>query len=315
MQGSTRAREALHWDDVRLFLALCRAKTVGGAASKLGVDASTVSRRLVALEEALDTPLFSRGRDGVSATEAAEDLLPIAEEIEQAMLRFSNTAEGLEREVEGLVRMTCPADVAEVVIVPLLPELLTRHPALRIQLDPGEAVLDLTRREADLALRVVRPTRGDLVVKRLLSLRWVAVASPKLARDLGTLRTWSDAPWVGWGERLSGIGPARWLETHAHAVEPVLRSDSLRVQIAALASGVGVGLVPEPSVEHYGLAPLKLGASLQRAASEWPADELFLVTHRALRNVPRVRVLWELLVERFPDDVARRRALPARRRR
>lgn len=72
-------------------------------------------------------------------------------------------------------------------------------------------MLDLIRREADIALRTVRPVRGDLVVTRLLSLRWVLVAAPQLARKLGTLRSWVDAPWVGWGERLSSIAPARWL--------------------------------------------------------------------------------------------------------
>jgi DNA-binding transcriptional LysR family regulator len=63
-------------------------------------------------------------------------------------------------------------------------------------------------------------------------------------------------------------------------------------------SGVGVALVPEPSIEHYGLAPVKIAAGLREAAAEWPTDELFLVTHRALRDVPRVRVLWDLLVQR-----------------
>ncbi|HYG68111.1 MAG TPA: LysR family transcriptional regulator, partial [Anaeromyxobacteraceae bacterium] len=82
MQGSREAEEKLHWDDVRLFLALCRSRTLGGAARTLGVDASTVSRRLVALERALAATLFDRGRDGVAPTEAAERLLPAAEEIE-----------------------------------------------------------------------------------------------------------------------------------------------------------------------------------------------------------------------------------------
>jgi DNA-binding transcriptional LysR family regulator len=131
-----------------------------------------------------------------------------------------------------------------------------------------------------------------------MSVRWVLVAAPALARQLGTLRSWNDAPWIGWGERLSQIPPARWLATHLGVVEPRLCSDSLRVQLAALAAGVGVALIPEPSVKHYGLAPVKLAARLREAAAEWPSDELFLVTHRALRDVPRVRVLWELLLER-----------------
>ena len=83
---------AMGWDDVRLFLALARARTVGDAASSLGVDASTVSRRLVALEEVMAARLFDRGRDGVTATAAAEELIPVAEEIEAAIGRFTRTA-------------------------------------------------------------------------------------------------------------------------------------------------------------------------------------------------------------------------------
>jgi len=293
-------RDALQWDDVKLFLALCRARTVGAAGRALGVDASTVSRRLVALEEAVAATLFDRGRDGITATKAAEDLLPVAEEIEAMMMRFTNAAEGLEREASGLVRLTCPPDVIDVLVAPLLRELLARHPALQIELDPGEALLDLTRREADLALRTVRPMRGDLVMTRLRTVRWVPAAAPKLARALGTLRAWTDAPWVGWGERLAHIAPARWLASHAR-VEPLVRSDSLLVQISVLASGVGVGLVPEPSVDHYGLTPIKLGSLLRDDARACPSDELFLVTHRALRDVPRVRVVWDMLVEHVGD--------------
>src|SRR5687768_13102834 len=101
MQRTPAASEPLHWDDVRSFLALCRARTVGSAAATLRIDASTVSRRLAALEAAMDTALFDRGRDGIAPTKAAEDLLPVAEEIERAMHRFTNATEALEREVTG----------------------------------------------------------------------------------------------------------------------------------------------------------------------------------------------------------------------
>jgi DNA-binding transcriptional LysR family regulator len=299
MQRKPAIRDALHWDDVRLFLALCRARTVGAAGALLGVDASTVSRRLVTLEEALSATLFDRGRDGIAPTAAAEELMPVAERIEEMMNHFASAAEGLEREVSGLVRIACPPDVAEVVIVPFLSELLERHPALRIALDPGETVVDLTRGEADLALRTVRPERGDLVMTKISTVRWVVAASPALARSLGTLRDWADAPWVGWGKRYAHIPPARWLREHAKGIEPAVYSDSLRVQVASIVAGVGVGLVPEPSVASFGLAEPKLAPKLREDAERWPADDFYLVTHRALREVPRVRVVWEALVERF----------------
>jgi DNA-binding transcriptional LysR family regulator len=298
MQRQASPDEPLRWDDVRLFLALCRARTVGEAGRALSVDASTVSRRLSALESALNASLFDRNHEGISATKAAEDLLPVAEEMEAVMLRFAHAADGLEREVSGLVRIACPPDVANVVIAPLLRELFKRHPALRVEIAPGEAVIDLTRREADLALRTVRPAQGDLVITRLASVRWVLVASAELARELGTLRSWGDAPWVGWGARLSMVGPAKWLESHAKGVDPVVRSDSLMLQIAAVSASAGVTLVPEPSAAHYGLVPVRLAPSLRADAANWPTDELFLVTLRALRDVPRVRALWDLLVER-----------------
>jgi DNA-binding transcriptional LysR family regulator len=284
----------LAWDDVRLFLALCRSRTVGEAGRSLGVDASTVSRRMATLEEALATTLFDRGRGGVSRTQAAEDLMPAAERIEEAMAGFTTAAEGLERTVAGLVRITCPADVAETVVAPLLPDLIGRHPELRVELEAGEAVRDLGRREADIALRTVRPERGDLLVTKLVDMRWVVAASPKLAKKLGTLKSWSAAPWVGWGERLGHTPPARWYAAHVKS-EPAIRSDNLRVQLAVVESGTAIALVPEPSVEAYGLVPVKTGSALRASVDAWPKGELFLVTHRALREVPRVRVVWELL--------------------
>lgn len=298
MQRHATPREPLRWDDVRLFLALCRASTVSEASRALGVDASTVSRRLVALEEAMAATLFDRSHEGIAATKSAEDLLPVAVEMEEAMTRFSNAAQGLEREVSGLVRIACPPDVADVIVAPLLRDLLAQHPKLRIEIAPGEAVLDLTRREADLALRTVRPVQGDLLITKLTTVRWVLVASPALARELGTLRAWEDAPWIGWGERLSQIGPALWLKSRVKDLDPVVRSDSLMVILAVLAAGVGITLIPEPSVAHYGLVPVKLSPALRAATETLPTNDLYLVTHRALRDVPRVRAVWDMLLAR-----------------
>src|SRR5688500_8162843 len=132
---TSRPLSNLRWDDVRLFLALCRARTVASAAVTLGVDASTASRRLSTPEEELGAALCARNREGNTPTEAAENLMPVAEEIEAGMLRFTNAAQGLEREASGLVRVACAPDVAVVLLLPLLKELLARHPALRVEIE------------------------------------------------------------------------------------------------------------------------------------------------------------------------------------
>ncbi|MEM9492526.1 MAG: LysR family transcriptional regulator, partial [Myxococcota bacterium] len=290
---------SMPWDDVRVFLALCRARTLGEAARALGVDASTVSRRLAALEQALSCTLFERGRDGVRATKAAEDLLPAAEEVECGVARFATAAEGLEREVSGLVRITCPSDVADIVLVPMLRQLLARHPRLSVALDPNEAILDLTRREADIALRVVRPKRGDLVAKKLFTVRWIPVASRELAERLGPVQSWAEVPWLGCGERYTNSSAGRWLARHTGAAEPALLSDSLSTQIAAAAAGIGVALVPEVSAARFQLTPIAVAETLRAKTGALPTDTLYIVTHRAMRDVPRVHVVWEALVDHF----------------
>ncbi|MEM9071923.1 MAG: LysR family transcriptional regulator [Myxococcota bacterium] len=294
MQGT--ALEALNWDDVRLFLVLGRSRTLGEAALELGVDASTASRRLSALEETLGAQLFERGRGGIQPTESADALMPIAEEIEHAMARFSHQADAFEQEVSGSVRVTCPPDAAEALLIPLLPGLLARHPKLHIEVDGNAQLLDVARREADLALRIVRPTSGSLVVRRLFAVEWIVAARPDVAENLGTVRDWAKLPWIGWGSRYADAPACRWHQTYVgHA--PALTSDNLRLQIAMVNAGLGVALIPSRSIAHYGLTPLKLSRRLKGDAKKWPTNEVYLVAHEALRRVPRVRAVWDYLVE------------------
>ncbi|MEN0061190.1 MAG: LysR family transcriptional regulator [Myxococcota bacterium] len=280
------------WDDVQLFLVLYRSRTMGEAAKTLRVNISTVSRRLTALEDALDTALFERGRDGLSPTKAAEELLVAAEQTEAAVASFANAVDGLERDVSGTVRIACPPDMADVVLLPVLRKLLAVHPRLRVVLSPGEATVDLVRREADLAVRTVRPTRGDLVARRVFTISWVPAASPATAERLGVVEDLGSVPWIGWGPRFARAPASQWLARFS--LEPVLETDSIRTQIAAAQAGLGVALVPHPNVEHYGLVRVTLGGL--EPQERLPQNEIFMVTHRTLRSVPRIRVVWEALL-------------------
>ncbi len=290
----------LKWDDVRLFLALCSSRNLSEAGKRLGMDASTVSRRLSALEESLATTLFDRGRDGVALTEAARKLEPVAEEMAGVAERFSLEVDRLEREISGEVRLASPGDAAQVLLTPLLPDLLRRYPGLRIELLTGEHVVDLTRREADLAIRTARPTSGDLVVTRLLQVRWVVAASPSLVEGSRPLRSWSDVPWIGCGRGTTEATPGRWFSKHVGSVDPIVRTDSITTQIACVQAGLGVALLPERSVGAFGIVPPRIHKALESATS-FPVDDLFLVTSRALRRVPRISAVWDFLLEHVAE--------------
>lgn len=151
------------WDDLRVFLALFRHRTLSGAGAALSLDASTVSRRLAGLEEALGATLFDRTRDGVLPTAAAEQLLSAAEDAENAAFAVARIAEGLERSPEGTVRITAPPLLVDAFLAPAMPGFRKRFPALTLELLASASFADLTRREADIALRMSRPSTGDLV--------------------------------------------------------------------------------------------------------------------------------------------------------
>ncbi|WP_437563469.1 LysR family transcriptional regulator [Sorangium sp. So ce542] len=285
------------WDDIRIFLALHRHGSLGQAGVRLGLDTSTVSRRLTALEATLGARLFDRTREGLVPTRVAELVLPAAEAMEAAHRRLARDASGAEADAEGVVRLSVAPGFADSFVVPTLARLRARHPGIRIELDASVRVLDLTRREADLALRSVRPEGADLVATKLASGRWVAAASAELARDAGRVEAWDALPWITWDRDLASFPPALWLARHAPGAEIVLRTSFFRSQITAAELGLGAVLVPEPYLRVHALAPLGFAGALEASAAEWPIDHLWLVGHRALREVPRVSAVWSFLVE------------------
>jgi DNA-binding transcriptional LysR family regulator len=290
-----QATRDLRWDDVRLFLVLFRERSLNAAAARLGVDASTVSRRLAQFEELVDTSLFDRTREGMLPTTAAEAMVAAAEAAESNIREVAESMLGFEREVEGCVRITAPPGFVELFLAPRLGDLLERHPRLRIEVDTAQQLLDLTRREADLALRTVKPSSGDLVITQFASTQYRPFAARRYAERLGTLRRWNDARFIAWGKELAHIPPARWLEKHLDG-EPVLRTSSLPAQVAAARSGLGVALLPDSVAALFDLEEVLLSRKLLKAAP-FPREDLWLVGHRALRRVPRVDAVWQFLLE------------------
>src|SRR5262249_52903305 len=158
---------ALHWDDLRTFLAVHRKGSYAAASRLLGVDPTTVGRRIDALEEALGGPLFQRSRNGLSLTDEAARLLVHAERIEAEVLASEREFQGSSKALEGTIRVTAGDGLLAALLVPALGELLSRNPGLRVELLGDARHFDLAKREADVGLRLRRPTEPALV-RRLL---------------------------------------------------------------------------------------------------------------------------------------------------
>jgi DNA-binding transcriptional LysR family regulator len=287
---------ALDWEQVRLFLAVARARSLSGASARLALDVSTVSRRLDRLEEEVGSALFDRTRDGTTPTALAEQMLPHAEEMERAAVQFASAGASVETEVEGTVRLTVLPGVADAFVAPAFAKLIARYPRLVVEFDASIGYADLTRHEADLAIRSVRPTSGDLVSMKLVTARSVPLASPAYARELGKLKSLEDARWIAWGHDLAHLPDSQWLRKHAPSVTPVLRTSHMASQLAAARTGLGVTLAARQFAGDT-LVEVAHSRSLDAAWSDLPEGALWLVGHKALRRVPRIAAAWDFIVE------------------
>lgn len=173
----------MNWDDVRIFLAVARAGQILGAARRLGLNHATVSRRVAALEQAAGAKLFRRLTTGSELTAAGERLLAVAERMEADMI--SARAEIAGEDISGTVRIGAPDGFGVAFLAPRLWRLTERHPGLSIQLVPVPRSLSLSRREADIAITVDRPTEGRLVAAKLVDYSLGLFASKAYAAEHG----------------------------------------------------------------------------------------------------------------------------------
>lgn len=280
------------WDDLKLFLAAYRTRSLTQAAARLSLNQSTLSRRLTGFEEALGARLFDRTPEGLQPTELAERLLEPAERAEAASHDVARWGARADREVDGEVRIAVAEGVAYYILAPALPRLLERHPKLRVSLAVSVESADLTRREADIAIRFYRPSRGDLIAKRIWRGDYGVYAAPALAERLGEgPHALEGLPFVCWGEEQTGFPEGRW-EREA-GVDPIARADVMTTRLALAQAGVGaIELTRDwgrslPGLVEIETEPTGLGA------------EVWLVTHRTLREVPRVRAVWDWIAEQI----------------
>jgi DNA-binding transcriptional LysR family regulator len=275
----------MNWDHLRYFLAVHRQGSHKRAARLLRVDPTTVSRRIGLLERVARATLFVRTPERLMITPAGAALLTHAERIEGEVLASERELLADPVVLAGPLRVTAGDALVNHVVVPAMGELLAAHPELVIELRTDTAILDLTRREADVALRFVRPKEPAFVARRLGELPFAIFASDAYLRRRGTPRTMAAAAahdFIGYQEALDHMPQVRWLRRAVGSPRYVLRASTLTTQLIACAAGLGLALLPvfsarrEPALRR--LFPRRAG----------PTRELWSAFHADLRGNPRV---------------------------
>jgi DNA-binding transcriptional LysR family regulator len=297
----------LPWNDLQDFLAVARAGQIARAASQLGVDATTVGRRLRRLEARLGRTLFEQTREGQVLTEAGETLLAQVEAMQRAADRIDTRPES--GALSGLLRVSVSEGFGTWLVAEHLHEFAARHPGLTIDLVASSGFLSPSKREADIAVLLARPAQGPVVASKLAdyALHLYASAHYIAAHGEPTPATLArEHRLIGYIPDLLYSPELRYLREVDADLAPQLRSSSINAQARLIASGAGVGVLP-----HFigGVDPLlvRVMPDVTIARAFW------LVTHRDTRQLRRVRAFRAWLVELVTRHRARLTGLGAER--
>lgn len=293
----------MNWDDLRYILAVAQSGSLTRAARALAVDHTTVGRRVEAAEQALGLKLFARTRSGYVATADAERLLGEMRAVEDAVIALERAAHARKSTLDGVVRVTAPETFGSAYLAPRLAQLHHEHPRLGVSLNVTGAVLDLGRREAEVAVRMFRTPQEDLAVRRMGAVRYGLYASREYLsrRPLRGVSELRDHPLLSSeaftrSKRPSAVD-ARWLAKLCPDARPVLVCDVSLALLAACKASAGVALLPrylgdaDPSLERL-------------AAPDAPAEPVWLTVHKDMRDMALVRTVLDFLATAMTRDAA-----------
>lgn len=286
------------WDLYRSFLAVLREGSLSGAARALSLTQPTVGRHVDALERVLGTALFTRSRNGLSPTPAAMDLQPHVEAMAAAAAAVGRTAGGESGPLGGTVRLAASDAVGSDVLPPLLARFREVHPNVALELATSDRVINLLTREADIAVRMTRPTQGSVIARRLGAVTVGLYASRDYVARRGMPATVEGLS----GHSAVGYDRDAWLYETV-SVEGLqlrremfdFRTDNHAAQVAAIRAGLGIGGLHRPvaatSPDLVPILPEAVHFEL----------EIWLAMHEDLRGSARVRALFEFLGDALSD--------------
>ncbi|MDX8399946.1 MAG: LysR family transcriptional regulator [Gallionellaceae bacterium] len=286
----------MDWNDIKIFLALARNGSVRAAASKLEVSHSTVARRIDSLEEELGVRLFERLTTGFEITLTGEDVLAIAEGVENEIGKLERRVLGRDQRLEGNIRLTTVDFLATHFLMPHLAEFSRLYPEINLEVVTTYEVLDMSKREADVALRFAKKPPEHLIGKHVATLSTAAYASNKYLK-LNPLGEGSPACWIGYNSELPH---PKWIKETNYPHLPARGVfESVLIQLEAAKAGMGIGMLPcfigdsEPSL-------CRLPPGLPK-----PAYELWILTHRDVRATARLRVFTKFLATAIAGESKR----------
>ena len=235
-----------NWDDYKVLLAIEQGGSIAGAARTLAIDHSTVSRRLGALEEALGARLILRGGREFGWTAEGRAALAAAEAAAVKFAEAGQTIRAAKLEVVGVVTISCPGGIVPA-MTRMLPDASKKYPSLSIQLNATDQTIDLAHGDADIALRMFRPTEPGLVARRIFEMGWGAYASTDYVAKHGAPASIADLPnysLVLYVEAMHRVPGPRWIEDHRGTASRVTRVDNTDVAANVISSGGGIGVIP-----------------------------------------------------------------------
>jgi DNA-binding transcriptional LysR family regulator len=272
----------MSWDDLRYVLALARERTLSGAALKLSVRHTTVGRRLEEIERALGVRLFDRTPDGYIPTSAGQDLAEVAERVESQVLAAEGRVLGRDTELEGALRVST-MDILFRGYHEVFSSFLVRYPSVALTISTTDDEVSLTRRQADVALRLTSKPPEHLLGRKVGRIDFAVYASKKLVAQIGKNAPYDAYPWLNWDERLNMRWLDEWLAANVPRARSVVWLDTSTLGLhAAVAAGIGVHFL---ACFDADTDPL-----LQRIGPIEPAfsREVWLLTLRELRSTRRV---------------------------
>lgn len=279
----------MDWDDYRIFTAVAHARSIRAAAAKLGVSHSTVSRRVNEFERQLGVRLFERLPEGYFPTEAGEEMLGVTCRLEEEFDGLERRIVGRDTRLSGKIRVTLPDAFAAKLLIKDLTAFVREHPVIELEVNASYEVMNLSKREADVALRITAKPPEHLVGRKLVTYATAAYATPAYLTAHQLTGNAPNAMWIGWNDP---VPDPQWVKESPYPNLPARGCfNNPLLQLEAAKAGMGISMLPcflgdsEPSLQRLpGSRPT-------------PAHDVWLLTHPDLRHTARIKAFKSFITQ------------------